>query len=318
MDPEEKAKILNGVKSMLRAVLQSSKEGVVAARLPGEYRGITGDPLPFKRLGYCTAEEFLRTLPDVVSARHNRDGELTYFAVADDSTAHIQRMVSAQRSNKSKKKGKGYRGKHLKVNVQSRRPVPSPYRKTGGGRFGPKIQRYSPPKMTLSRTSMIPHHTKQMAPARNSSSFEVPPRFQKTSSNMASSVPAAKSASSSSLKVTVPNTKNDKVFVNYKSALYEYAAKTKKSVYYNKTDSTKVGFVSSLCLEGVVYGSEDGYKSMKEAEQAAAMNACHALGIKVAGSPSPPRVVSVSGTEGKSAVSEEILKSRVRQVIHTV
>jgi len=30
------------------------------------------------------------------------DGELTYFAVADASTAHIQRMVAAQKSNKNK------------------------------------------------------------------------------------------------------------------------------------------------------------------------------------------------------------------------
>ena len=48
------------------------------------------------------------------SLYRNRDGEKVYRGVADENTAHIQKMVSAQKSNKKKPK----RGAPYKVSTE--------------------------------------------------------------------------------------------------------------------------------------------------------------------------------------------------------
>ncbi|CAH1773704.1 unnamed protein product [Owenia fusiformis] len=124
MDKEKK---LKDVKSMLRAVLMSSKEGVVADRLSREYRGICMEPLPFRELGFKSLDEFILAVPDVARLGRSKDGQVAYFSVADASTAHIQKMVQAQKSTKK-------RGKPLR---SSRRPTfhgPSHF-----NRFGPRL-----------------------------------------------------------------------------------------------------------------------------------------------------------------------------------
>ncbi|KAK2176141.1 hypothetical protein NP493_680g00019 [Ridgeia piscesae] len=99
------------VKPLLRAVVQSNKGGVAAHRFNGEFRGIMGEDVPYRKLGFPSLNAFIETIPDTIRIGRDPDGELTYFAVADASTAHIQRMVAAQKSNKNKirtKPSKGY------------------------------------------------------------------------------------------------------------------------------------------------------------------------------------------------------------------
>lgn len=64
------------VKKMLRAVLQSSKNGVVLSRVQADYHALTGDFIPHKQLGYRNLENFLRSIPDVVQLRHSHTGEV--------------------------------------------------------------------------------------------------------------------------------------------------------------------------------------------------------------------------------------------------
>ncbi|XP_060066222.1 tudor domain-containing protein 7B-like [Ylistrum balloti] len=92
------------VKSMLRAVLMSCKEGVPAHILQRDYREMTGEPLPFRKLGYSNLDDFIFSIPDVVHIRKNNQGETTYHAKASQQTAHIQNMVSKQRNAKKKRK----------------------------------------------------------------------------------------------------------------------------------------------------------------------------------------------------------------------
>nr|XP_044635112.1 tudor domain-containing protein 7-like isoform X1 [Equus asinus]XP_044635113.1 tudor domain-containing protein 7-like isoform X1 [Equus asinus]XP_044635114.1 tudor domain-containing protein 7-like isoform X1 [Equus asinus]XP_044635115.1 tudor domain-containing protein 7-like isoform X1 [Equus asinus]XP_044635116.1 tudor domain-containing protein 7-like isoform X1 [Equus asinus] len=90
------------VSKMLRAVLQSHKNGIAMPQLQGEYRSLTGDWIPFKQLGYPTLEAYLRSVPAVVRIETSRSGEITCYAVACTETARIAQLVARQRSSKRK------------------------------------------------------------------------------------------------------------------------------------------------------------------------------------------------------------------------
>lgn len=90
------------VSKMLRAVLQSHKNGIALPRLQGEYRSLTGDWIPFKQLGYPTLEAYLRSVPAVVRIETSRSGEVTCYAMACTETARIAQLVARQRSSKRK------------------------------------------------------------------------------------------------------------------------------------------------------------------------------------------------------------------------
>ena len=66
---------INMIKSMLRAVVMSKKEGVQLRRVLAEYHSLTGEMIPFRNLGYNNFEAFLRSMPDVILLRRNREGE---------------------------------------------------------------------------------------------------------------------------------------------------------------------------------------------------------------------------------------------------
>lgn len=63
------------VKKMLRAVLQSNKNGVSVSRLQSDYRALTGEFIQHKQMGYPSLEGFLRSIPSVVRMEH-RLGEV--------------------------------------------------------------------------------------------------------------------------------------------------------------------------------------------------------------------------------------------------
>lgn len=63
------------IKKMLRAVLQSSKAGVLISSVQSEYRALCGENIPFKKLGFSKLEDFLRSIPSVVRLE-NRKGEV--------------------------------------------------------------------------------------------------------------------------------------------------------------------------------------------------------------------------------------------------
>ncbi|XP_004711050.1 tudor domain-containing protein 7 [Echinops telfairi] len=90
------------VSKMLRAVLQSHKNGIALPRLQGEYRSLTGDWIPFKQLGHPTLEAYLRSVPAVARVETSRSGEITCYAVACTETARIAQLVARQRSSKRK------------------------------------------------------------------------------------------------------------------------------------------------------------------------------------------------------------------------
>uniref|UniRef100_A0A8C8RFV6 Tudor domain-containing protein 7 n=1 Tax=Pelusios castaneus TaxID=367368 RepID=A0A8C8RFV6_9SAUR len=90
------------VAKMLRAVLQSNKNGIPLPRLQGEYKSLTGDWIPFKQLGHSTLEGYLKSIPGVVRIETNKMGEVTCHAVACAETVRIAQLVARQRSSKRK------------------------------------------------------------------------------------------------------------------------------------------------------------------------------------------------------------------------
>ncbi|XP_041838081.1 tudor domain-containing protein 7A isoform X2 [Melanotaenia boesemani] len=87
------------IKKMLRAVLQSSKNGVSINTLQSEYRSLCGENIPLKKLGFSKLEDYLRSIPSVVRLQYHM-GELKCFAAVCKETAHIAELVAKQRSSK--------------------------------------------------------------------------------------------------------------------------------------------------------------------------------------------------------------------------
>ncbi|KAL6118762.1 tdrd7 [Pungitius sinensis] len=104
---------VEGVKKMLRAVLQANKGGVSLSRLQSEYKELTGEQIPHKQMGHNHLDALLASMPSVVCTERIRSGEMVYFASGAHQTAHLAKVVARQRS--SKKTGRP----HL-VNTQMR------------------------------------------------------------------------------------------------------------------------------------------------------------------------------------------------------
>nr|XP_006821058.1 PREDICTED: tudor domain-containing protein 7-like [Saccoglossus kowalevskii] len=129
-------KKLASLKTTIRAVLQSSKEGVLARLFSRDLYDMTGESVPYAKLGFPDLDSFFRSIHDTVRIGLNRDGEKTYYCVVDESTAHLHKMISAQRSSK-KRKGRG-RGK---ISSARRPTYPQPrksyYTPRSSSRYGP-------------------------------------------------------------------------------------------------------------------------------------------------------------------------------------
>ncbi|XP_046901325.1 tudor domain-containing protein 7A [Hypomesus transpacificus] len=84
---------------MLRAVLQSNKNGVSITRLQSDFKSLTGEFIPHRQRGYPSLEAYLRTMPSVARLDY-RMGEVMCFAGVCEETAHIAQLVARQKSSK--------------------------------------------------------------------------------------------------------------------------------------------------------------------------------------------------------------------------
>ncbi|RXM36167.1 Tudor domain-containing protein 7B [Acipenser ruthenus] len=191
---------------MLRAVLQSNKNGVSMLRLQSEFKSLTGEFIPHKQLGYPTLEAYLRSIPAVVKMEITRAGEVVCFATVCRETVHIAQLVARQRTSKRKSGGS------LMVNCQMRVKRATPFmpnakpktslrqpenldrgmrRQTplttgnrgGYGAFGPALGRQqTDTKITPSSQGRTPNvllHKPPAAGDRSDKRLTLPPRFQR-------------------------------------------------------------------------------------------------------------------------------------------
>uniref|UniRef100_A0A8C3SD04 Tudor domain-containing protein 7 n=1 Tax=Chelydra serpentina TaxID=8475 RepID=A0A8C3SD04_CHESE len=196
------------VAKMLRAVLQSNKNGIPLPQLQGEYKSLTGDWIPFKQLGHATLEEYLKTVPGVVKVEINKMGEITCHAVACAETVRIAQLVACQRSSKKKmgrqvncqmrlkntapftlvgKPKATLRQPGLRAASEgSRRPIP-PWPKSKGSSYGivkPSIEtaQYALPPAPgsgLSKEVLMQRHVTMINRSVPEKRLTLPPRFQK-------------------------------------------------------------------------------------------------------------------------------------------
>ncbi|XP_058803464.1 uncharacterized protein LOC131671220 isoform X2 [Phymastichus coffea] len=98
-DPER----LSEIKTILRALLISNgKLDVTLPRLNGMFREEEGENIPFREFNYSSLQEFLRSMPDVMILRYNRDHQLCAYHVDTEESAHISSLVSRQKKPQKK------------------------------------------------------------------------------------------------------------------------------------------------------------------------------------------------------------------------
>ena len=85
-------------KKLIRSVLLCKQEGCPLGKFAHEYQDFTGEPIPFKRLGYISLERCLQSMPDVVDFK-KVNGQTILSAVSDNQTKHIDALVKGQRPN---------------------------------------------------------------------------------------------------------------------------------------------------------------------------------------------------------------------------
>lgn len=128
-DPQN---LLVKTKRYLRSCLLSTKGGVPAEQVYRDYRELVGEGIPYRRLGFDSLETFLTSVPDVCRISRRPTGEVVVVAVADESTKHIQDLVSKQAS-KSKKKAKPKRPSRKPMQQSTHWDPPQPQQQSPGG-----------------------------------------------------------------------------------------------------------------------------------------------------------------------------------------
>ncbi|XP_058458121.1 tudor domain-containing protein 7A isoform X2 [Malaya genurostris] len=89
--------------SVLRALVSSKKGASTVKSILSDFRELEGGPLMYKKFGYPNADEFLKATGEFVL--QNRMGENVIYVKPSKESAHILKMVAAQRNTKTKKSG---------------------------------------------------------------------------------------------------------------------------------------------------------------------------------------------------------------------
>ena len=168
-----------------------------------------GTPLPYAKLGYQRMDDFLRSIPDVVSSYTNyTDGLLYVKAVPLEGSAHINELVQEQRPAKKRKPlssnySMGNRFKSFRVSSQV-----APNRN-----FNRNYNTYKPPeRLDNSRNGSF-----SKPYLSNNSSYTLPPRFMKINQETSPSAPLLQKSfyfSSSNYSQRAPTMTGSTMFSN--------------------------------------------------------------------------------------------------------
>uniref|UniRef100_A0A182YAV2 Tudor domain-containing protein 7 n=1 Tax=Anopheles stephensi TaxID=30069 RepID=A0A182YAV2_ANOST len=91
--------------AVIRALVASRKETSNVLSVMRDYRQLEGDPLPYRKFGFSTVEEFLLASKEFVIKSSAGESTRIYIKPNRDS-AHIQEMVAAQKTAKGGGTGK--------------------------------------------------------------------------------------------------------------------------------------------------------------------------------------------------------------------
>ncbi|KAH8290138.1 hypothetical protein KR054_000322 [Drosophila jambulina] len=144
----DKENAIKSIGAIVRALTVSIKPPVTLMTILKDYRTLEGESLPFRKLGFTTAEDLLLATDEFIIQRFGN--EVIISAKYSAKTEHIASMVRGQKSAKSKPKpkvnqGPSYANKyqnnnyHPQAQQQYHRPAPQQYYQQ------PAQQRYYPP-----------------------------------------------------------------------------------------------------------------------------------------------------------------------------
>ncbi|CAF3902744.1 unnamed protein product, partial [Rotaria sp. Silwood1] len=100
------------IKQEILSLLVSAKNGLSEYELLNDYRLYNSNKeLPYRDLGYSSLIALLRSWPDVCRFQQQGNNIIKILAVEEENTKHILSMVKGQRSNKTRRRGRGGRNR---------------------------------------------------------------------------------------------------------------------------------------------------------------------------------------------------------------
>lgn len=157
--------------AVLRALVSSKKGPSTVQSIMADYRELEGGPLMYKKYGFPNADEFLKSTGEFVV--QNRMGETIIFVKPSKESAHILKMVAAQKSTKTRKSGFS--------------TLRQPQKRTGGNNWNPSAynKMYSQmPNKTNQFTQRRYSQPSQMNYQQRYSNNPLKPFFQNNSGNV--------------------------------------------------------------------------------------------------------------------------------------
>ncbi|EDS31072.1 conserved hypothetical protein [Culex quinquefasciatus] len=137
--------------SVLRAIVTSKKGASTVHSVLADFRELEGGPLMYKKFGFPNADEFLKATGAFVV--QSRMGESVVFAKHSAASAHIQKMVSAQRSTKTRKSGFAV--------------LRQPQKRTGGSSWNPSAYSKMYPRVPYPAQKKYPQQQQYSSYQRN-------------------------------------------------------------------------------------------------------------------------------------------------------
>lgn len=131
------------IKKHVRALLLSSPAPLTVKEFERDFYSFIGTRLAFKEIGYTTLEDFLRDIDDAVTISY-KNGLMILKAKADETTKHIEKLVSKQKVG-NKKKYAVYRSRGV--------VPPRFYQGSTGNRY--------PPRQVATSQPVVPAYVKK-------------------------------------------------------------------------------------------------------------------------------------------------------------
>lgn len=177
------------VETFLHSVLSCEKGGIPLSKLQEEYTVLIGSPIPYQKFGFDKLIDYIKSIPNTAAIRKSPDnGTIIVQAVYKPITAHVSQLVAGQRIAAKAK--------------PARRPARHAVPRTGPSvRFAcyqSKLDSQKPSTVATAQCPMpLPPRkvyrgtSRGLPPLRQLSTkpgfkYEVPPRWQRPNSGMAS------------------------------------------------------------------------------------------------------------------------------------
>lgn len=176
----------DSVKKMVRSVLLTERNGLSVSQLQDIYREFVNGGIPFQKLGFSSLESYLKSIPDAARVARDSSGQVMCYAVADQSTKHIESLVQRTKSRKK-------RSTRIPRRSQRQGPPPggkgAPWKRPQqrNGYRGPPSKPSQPPPTRKPLTNLNENGANVKPPRgrgigrTQKTAHDVPPRFRKKS-----------------------------------------------------------------------------------------------------------------------------------------